>query len=183
MSPREDEAAGGVTLTTRSDGCILVASAMSGNEQRDKVSLLLGLPLPTEPGPITAAGERRAIWLSPHSWLVRCLPEDEEHLVNEINGVAPNRQMRAARYGDYLCWFALAGTASERVLHGGGFISLERDGLPVGHAKRTLVAGLPTVVVRTEPSEWSLAVEQSYRRYFESWFSAAARAVSILDGR
>jgi heterotetrameric sarcosine oxidase gamma subunit len=77
-------------------------------------------------------------------------------------------------FTDALCWFELSGDGALDLLTEGSFISLERGGLPVGRAKRTLIAQIAAVVVRRSESVWQVAVERSRSKYFVDWLSAAA---------
>jgi heterotetrameric sarcosine oxidase gamma subunit len=59
------------------------------------------------------------------------------------------------------------------MLSQGGFISLERTGLPIGHMKRTLFADVPVLIWRRALSNWSLAIERSRAGYLAEWFRKA----------
>ena len=65
----------------------------------------------------------------------------------------------------------MSGAASIDLLTESSFISLERGGLPVGHAKRTLIAQIAAVIVHESENTWMIAVERSRARYFADWLS------------
>ena len=68
----------------------------------------------------------------------------------------------------------MSGAATLDLLTEGTFLSLERGGLLVGYAKRTLIAQVSAVIVHERECVWFLAVERSCARYFADWLTAAA---------
>jgi heterotetrameric sarcosine oxidase gamma subunit len=163
------------TLTELSDtGCVLFTMASHSDEAVHSVSNAAGVELPVGPGEIKTAVGRAALWLSPRSWLIQCRIEDEPLLVTGLNTVFPDELAHAVPFTDALCWLELSGEAALDLLTEGSFISLERGGLPVGHAKRTLIAQIAAVVVRQSESVWQVAVERSRSKYFVDWLSASA---------
>jgi heterotetrameric sarcosine oxidase gamma subunit len=165
-----------VFLRERSDiGCILLTTAVDSATIASSASQAAGLELPLTPGPINTAPPRKAIWLSPRSWLIHCPIEEENDLVTHLNAAFPNKLAHAALFTDYLCWIELSGPPALDLLTEGTFLSLDRGGLPVGHAKRTLIAQIPAVIVHERESVWLLAVERSRARYFADWLTAAVR--------
>jgi len=155
-------------------GCVLFTVASHSAEAVHSASNAAGVELPVGPGEIKTAVGRAALWLSPRSWLIQCRIEDEPLLVTGLNAVFPDKLAHAVPFTDALCWFELSGEAALDLLTEGSFISLERGGLPVGHAKRTLIAQIAAVVVRQSENAWQVAVERSRSKYFVDWLSAAA---------
>lgn len=155
-------------------GCILLTTAADSADIAASASQAAGLELPVIPGMINAALRRKAIWLSPRSWLIHCRVEEEDELLAHLNAAFPDKLAHAAAFTDYLCWLELSGAAALDLLTEGTFLSLERGGLPVGHAKRTLIAQVSAVVVHESESVWLAAVERSRARYFADWLIAAA---------
>lgn len=170
------------TLTERADiGCVLLTSAVAASDVVESAAKVLGVEPPVAPGAVASAAARSApgrlaLWLSPRSWLIQCGAEEDEGLVARLNAAFPNALAHAAPLTDALCWFELSGPASLALLTEGGFVSLERQGLPVGHAKRTLIAQIAVVVVRESETGWLLGVERSRARYFVEWLGQAAGA-------
>jgi|TARA_B110000238_G_C16006606_1_gene386938 sarcosine oxidase gamma subunit len=176
-------------------GCVRCTIAVGFNEISPTLSQQLHINLPSKPGRVVVANGRHLIWLSPRSWLIlfslnkveldnSCLNEyslnesslnessldKEKKLLESINAAFPDRSVLASAYSDYLCWFSLNGDKAKTVLHQGGFISLAPEGIPVGHAKRTLIAGIPAVIYRTSITEWNLGIERSHASYLQTWF-------------
>jgi heterotetrameric sarcosine oxidase gamma subunit len=165
----------GAILQGRADiGCVLLTAAARSAEVISSAILTSVVELPLAPGAIKAREGRAAVWLSPRSWLIQCGIEEEMGLVAGLNQAFPDKRAHAVPFTDSLCWLELSGRAGIDLLTEGGFVSLERDGLPVGHAKRTLIAQTAVVVVRESERSWLLAVERSRARYFVEWLSAAA---------
>jgi len=162
-------------LLERADiGCVLLTAAVDGAAVIVAGSAAAGVDLPSVAGLITRADGRTAMWLSPKSWLIRCDVEEERGLVGRIRKAFPDHLCHATVFTDALCWFELSGPGSLELLTEGSPISLERNGLPVGGAKRTLVAQVAAIVVRERENGWLIAVERSRSRYFANWLSAAA---------
>ena len=162
-------------LRERADiGCVILTASVDSADITASASLAAGVDLPLTPGMIKTAPGRKAIWLSPRSWLIHCNIEQEFELVTRLNAAFPERLVHAAAFTDYLAWFELSGSAALDLLTEGTFLSLERAGLPVGHAKRTLLAQIAAVVVHESESVWLIAVERSRARYFADWLIAAA---------
>jgi heterotetrameric sarcosine oxidase gamma subunit len=105
-----------------------------------------GVDLPLVSGMTNTGPRRVAIWLTPRSWLLLCGIEEERPLVARLNGTFPEKLAHAVGYTDCLCWFELSGMASLDLLTEGTFLSLERGGLPIGHAKRTPIAQIAAIV-------------------------------------
>ncbi|MDP3139674.1 MAG: sarcosine oxidase subunit gamma family protein [Burkholderiaceae bacterium] len=163
-------------LVDRSDlGCVLVSCAVNAPEVAPACSEALGLDLPLEPGQTSQGGGAVALWLTPRSWLVQCAIEDEGQLADAVNRAFADRTASAALYSDALAWLELQGPGAWDLLTEGAFVSLEQDGLAVAHAKRTLVAGIPAVVLRSGDTQWLLGVERSRARYFVERLGAVAR--------
>jgi heterotetrameric sarcosine oxidase gamma subunit len=165
------------TLRERADiGCVLLTAAVRSADIPNSASAAAGVELPLVPGVIKASVGREALWLSPRSWLIRCRSEEELDLVLHLNATFPDKLAHAAAFTDALCWFELSGAGAFDLLTEGAFVSLERGGLPVGHAKRTLIAQIAAIVVREGKSVWLVAVERSRARYFVDWLSAASES-------
>ena len=163
------------TLRERADiGCVLLTSAVHGDETVNSAIRACGVEIPLVPGAVQTAAGRAALWLSPRSWLIQCGVEEEAQLVARLNAAFPDALARAVSLTDALCWFELSGPGSLALLTEGGFVSLERDGLPVGHAKRTLIAQVAAVVSRESQVSWLIGVERSRARYFVEWLRDAS---------
>jgi heterotetrameric sarcosine oxidase gamma subunit len=171
----------GTVLRERSDlGCVLLTLAADTLELAATASAACGLALPAGPGAIAkgsgAANSRRALWLTPRSWLIHCGLEDESDLIERVGAAFPDKLAHAVSFTDALCWLELAGSAASDLLTEGGFVSLERGGVPVGHAKRTLIAQVAVVLVHQGADSWLLGLERSRAPYFFVWLSSAANA-------
>lgn len=164
-----------VSLRDRADiGCVLVTAAVDGTSVLSALNAAAHVELPSVPGMMGKGGERVALWLSPRSWMVHCRCTEEEALVAEINAAFPDKLVHAVRFGDAIAWLELCGSGVRDLLVEGGFVSLERDGLAVGRAKRTLIAQIAAVVARESESVWLVGVERSRAAYFARWLSVAA---------
>lgn len=160
-------ATGAVVLSERADiGCVLLNATTDPARFYDPAGVLTGVELPRAPGAVGRSGHRQAIWLTPRSWLVLCELEAEEVLVTRINAAFTDKSLHAAHFADYLCWLELSGPRSHAVLRDSSFISLDRAGLSLHHAKRTLVAGIAAIVVSTGVDAYLIGVERSRARYF-----------------
>ena len=156
----------GVSLRERADiGCVLLTGVETG------ISTALGVDLPAAPGETKAREGRTALWLSPRSWLIQCRVDEEPALAERLNAAFPNKWAHAVPFTDALCWLDIFGVESRECLTEGGFLSLEQGGLPVGHAKRTLIAGVSVIVVHERESVWIVGVERSRARYFADWLN------------
>jgi heterotetrameric sarcosine oxidase gamma subunit len=165
-------------LRERADiGCVLLSTAVDSADIAVTASHVAGVDIPLTPGAIKTSPHRKAIWLSPRSWLIHCNIEEEQELVTHLNAAFQERLVHAAAFTDYLVWFELSGSAGLDLLTEGTFLSLERAGLPVGHAKRTLIAQIAAVVVHESESVWLIAVERSRARYFADWLIAAVSSL------
>jgi sarcosine oxidase subunit gamma len=172
------------TLTELSDaGCALFTAVSLIDDRVRVANEVVGVALPIDAGKIQFAASRMALWLSPRRWLIRCHVDEEASLVAALNEAFPDKLAHAVPFTDALCWFELAGEAAAELLTEGSFISLERGGLPVGHAKRTLVAQIPAVLIRQSEDIWQVAVERSRAAYFADWLRSAADATEPEQSR
>lgn len=153
-------------------GAVLCSVSINRPDPTSDLSKVVGIELPTQPGKVTLRYRHWAIWLSPCSWLLVCPEENERKLAMSINAAFMDRHIFASAYADHLCWLMLDGTVAEDMLRQGGFISLSVCGLPAGHAKRTLLAGIPVIVFRIKETCWALMIERSRVHYFVDWLRA-----------
>jgi heterotetrameric sarcosine oxidase gamma subunit len=161
-------------MVERTDiGCLLINSAVDSSVVATALGVAAGLTFPFKADDVVDAQPRRVLWLTPRSWLVHCRIEEEQMLAKRINDAFPDKRAHAALYTDYLCWFDLQGPQAFTLLTEGGFVSLERDGLGVGHAKRTSIAGVAAVIVHELPQDWLIGVERCKAMYFANWLRAA----------
>jgi heterotetrameric sarcosine oxidase gamma subunit len=164
-------------LRERADiGCVLLTAAVPTANIVTSASAAARVGLPLVPGLIKRGRWCAALWLSPRSWLIHCGFDEEIDLVARLNALFPDKSAHAAAFTDALSWFEISLSGALDLLTEGGFVSLERDGLPVGHAKRTLIAQVAVVILRVSENAWLLAVERSRARYFADWLIAAAEA-------
>jgi heterotetrameric sarcosine oxidase gamma subunit len=164
----------GLEVIERGDmGCVLCTAAVDASYVLARISSALEVDLPAESGLVAHGGERSAIWLSPRSWLILCPLDEEWDLAASINQAFSDRRVLASVFADYLCWIELSGKAVEDTLRQGGFISLASGGLPEGHAKRTMIAGISIIVHRNTATDWTLGVERSRAQYFTDWLLSA----------
>lgn len=158
-------------------GWLLCVAAPAAMTSLDPLAAALGVAVPTKSGAVTTTGERSAYWLSPTSWLIQIAPGDEDATLAAVLAAYPDRLVHAARFSDALHWLSLSGAGAEDLLKQGGFISLEPGGLPIGGAKRTLVAGIAAILHRHGASEWSLGIEQSRAAFIREWIAAAEQGL------
>jgi heterotetrameric sarcosine oxidase gamma subunit len=156
----------GTTLTERADiGCMLLTAATDAGDILEAAGASAGVELPAAPGRIEIGGGRLALWLSPRSWLVLCEANDEESLARKIQAAFSDRRLSAALFSDYLCWLDLSGKHALGCLQGSAFVSLDREGLQLRHAKRTLIADINSVIIREREEGYLLGVERSRAHY------------------
>lgn len=156
----------------RSDiGAVLVTVTRPSAAFAKKLSKALGCDLPSIHGEMTKVDSKHAIWLTPRSWILICAPDTEADLVAAVTKAFPGHEAHASRFTDALGWLTLEGASVDALLRQGGFISLQSEGLPVGQAKRTLLAGIPAVILRDTETQWTIGVERSRARYFADWLS------------
>lgn len=154
-------------LVERADmACVLLTVAVENAETVAAASRAIGFELPTVAGPVRYSEQHIAVWLTPRSWLVLSDVVSEAELVSRVNAASRDGTLHASRFTDYLCWLELSGPHALDLLTRLSFVSLERGGLAVGSAKRTLVAGIPAVIVHKPGQVWWLGVERSRARYF-----------------
>jgi heterotetrameric sarcosine oxidase gamma subunit len=167
----------GTALRERTDNsCVLLTAAVNAADVVTSATAVARVELPLAPGAIKRGSGRTALWLSPRSWLIHCKIEEEMDLVADLNACFPEKLAHAVPFTDALCWFEISLSGALDLLTEGGFVSLERGGLPVGHAKRTLIAQVAVVILRESESVWLVGVERSRARYFADWLIAAAGA-------
>jgi heterotetrameric sarcosine oxidase gamma subunit len=97
-------------------------------------------------------------------------------LVARLNAAFAEKLAHATPFTDALCWFEISLSGALDLLTEGGFVSLDRGGLPIGHAKRTLIAQAVVVIFRESENVWLVAVDRSRARYFADWLIAASEA-------
>jgi heterotetrameric sarcosine oxidase gamma subunit len=172
--------ASSTTLTERSDiGCISLNCAIEMDAAVARLEEVIGMALPRAAGATAHIEHKTALWLTPRSWLIQCRVDHEFQLAALINTAFEDKSIHAALFTDYLCWMELRGPRAWELLADGGFISLELDGLPSGNAKRTLLAGIPVIIVRDSSDGWTIGIERSRARYFVDWLREAAAACEL----
>jgi heterotetrameric sarcosine oxidase gamma subunit len=170
----------GASLRERADiGCVLVTAAINADEVLARARKAVEIHLPTAAGAIQTEG-RRALWLSPRSWLVLSTVAEERNLCDAIDAAFPDQLLYAAPFTDALCWLEVTGAQSLALLSQMAFVSLERGGLPVSHAKRTLLAGIPVIVIHERECSWLIGVERSRARYVTDCLIASVRDCTTI---
>jgi heterotetrameric sarcosine oxidase gamma subunit len=163
----------GTSLAERADiGGIWVTCAAHAAMVLAPLEAALGHELPRESGAMVRAGECAAIWMSPRAWLLRCPPAAETEVVALVAAAFPDRLAHASAFTDFLCWLSLDGDNAVDLLKQGGFLSLAKAGLRAGHAKRTLIAGIPTILCHESHAHWLVGVERSRAAYFHGWLTS-----------
>ena len=163
----------GVVVRARAEvGCVLLTAAVDSAQVSSAASAAVGLELPSAPGRICHGGGRRALWLSPRSWLVHCAVAEEVELVRSVNGCFVDKSLHAVRFTDALCWLEVSGSGAVELLSEGGFLSLEPAGLAIGYAKRTMLAQMAVILMRESESVWLVAIERSRAPGFMDWLRA-----------
>jgi heterotetrameric sarcosine oxidase gamma subunit len=163
-------------LLERADiGCVLVNSTRDALTAVADVRAAVGLGFPHDAGAITEDSLCRILWLTPRSWLIQCSVDQEAMLTRRINAAYPDKSVHAVLFGDSLCWLELCGPDALDLLSEGGFLSLEPGGLAVGHAKRTVLAGVAVVLLRERAETWLIGVERSRAVYGANWLRARLR--------
>jgi heterotetrameric sarcosine oxidase gamma subunit len=163
----------GISLAERADiGGIWVTSATDAAMVLASLKVALGHELPRESGAMVRAGECAAIWMSPRAWLLRCPPAAEAEMIDRVAAAFPDRLAHASAFTDFLCWYSLDGDSAADFLKQGGFLSLAKAGLRAGHAKRTLIAGIPAILCHESHAHWLVGVERSRAAYFHGWLTS-----------
>lgn len=162
----------GISLAEHADiGCVWVTCATDAAAVLAPLEAALGYDLPRESGAMIRTGECAAVWMNPRAWLLRCPATAEDETVARVAAAFPDRLAHASAFTDFLCWFSLEGDGAEDLLKQGGFLSLAISGLSAGHAKRTLIAGIPAILCHEDPSHWLVGVERSRATYFHGWLT------------
>jgi heterotetrameric sarcosine oxidase gamma subunit len=161
-------------LTERADiGCLLVNSAVESTVVASTLAIVAGFAFPLTAGAIVDAHPHRVLWLTPRSWLVHCSIDQELVVATRINNAFLDKSVHASLFTDHLCWFELCGPRSRGLLLEGGFVSLEREGLGCGFAKRTILGGVAAVVLHEREQVWLLGIERSRAIYISDWLRRA----------
>lgn len=159
-----------VAVSRRGDiGCLRIGIADDEEAVVSVLERLLDVGLPRRAGAVDVSARRRGMWLAPRAWLVHCELEREHGLATAVCARFADGRASALLYSDCLTWFELEGADAQTLLHSGGFISFEADGLPIGHCKRTILMGVTAVVYRTGRANWLVGVDRSRERYFTKW--------------
>ena len=168
----------GIKLSERSDiGAVLVTTTMPGKDVAVTVGSALGCTLPLAHGKTTEENEKRAIWLSPRSWIILCTPAAESVLINAVTQTFPDYSVHVSRFSDALGWISLEGESAENLIRQGSFVTFDPAGLASEHAKRTLLAGIPAVILRETDTLWTIGVERSRTRFLVDWLSGLTQSV------
>lgn len=171
-------------LIERSDlGCLLCSAAVEPAAHLAAIEAAAGVKFPMGPGPVASRGLRRAVWMSPRSWLLLCPLGDEDEILWSFTDSFADRGIHASRYSDQLCWLELVGQESEDLLRTAGFLSLDADDPVVGSARRGRLAGVAALVFREEEVRWLLGIERSYAGYMVEWLAATVRQKDSIGGR
>jgi heterotetrameric sarcosine oxidase gamma subunit len=162
-----------VSLAEHADiGCVWLTCATDAAAILAPLVAALGYDLPREGGAMIRTGECTAIWMNPRAWLLRCPPAAETETVALVAAAFPDRLVHASAFTDFLCWFSLKGDSAVDFLKQGGFLSLAQNGLRAGHAKRTMIAGIPAILCHEDPSHWLVGVERSRAAYLHGWLTS-----------
>lgn len=171
-------------LIERADiGCVYCTASLDPEPYLGEIAVIAGPPPPTAPGRVTASGRRRAIWVTPRSWLLLCPLADEEELIEAFAGAFTEHTIHACRYSDQLCWLELVGADAENLLRAGSFLSLDGHGQAPGTVRRGQLAAVTVIIHRQGEICWLLGVERSNAHYLVDWLISSARQKLLIGGR
>ncbi len=136
-----------------------------------RVAEALGLPLP-EANRVSAAGGRRAIWLSPDEWLVVAADGEERSLValleDAVAGEGSVVDLSANRTG-----LRLAGPTAREVLATCCSLDLHPRVFGPGQCAQTLIQKAGVLIEQRADDDYLLLVRPSFAAYVAEW---------LLDG-
>jgi len=136
----------------------------------------LGAPLP-EAGAVTAAGERRVLWLGPDEWLVLGPPDSEAATLEALAGAVGDEGAAVDLTSNRVA-LEIAGTDARDVLATCCHLDLHPRAFGPGRCAGTLLGTAQVVVEQTtgEPA-FVLLVRPSFLAYVVDWLVAGARSV------
>jgi len=135
----------------------------------------LGLPLPTEPNTVAAAGGRAVLWLGPDEWLVVGPDGDADALVGLLDGARCAVDVSANR-----TTVEVSGRSARDLLEKGVALDLHPRAFGAGNCASTLLARTQVVLWQTsdEPA-YRLLVRGSFAGYLAGWLVDAAREYAV----
>lgn len=157
-------------------GAVLCTAVGPNAKLARQLEKVLGVGVPLSSSTVVEGQKLRVLWLSPKSWIVLCTSEMENELVETISAAFSDHAVLASRFSDALCWLSLEGVAAEDLLRQGSFLSFSAEGIRVGYGKRTLVAGIPALILREADTCWTVGVERSRASYFFDWLSGLTKS-------
>ena len=81
-------------------------------------------------------------------------------------------------YSNALGWITLGGEMAESLVQQGSFLTPKYDGIKVGSAKRTLVAGIPAIILCEKAIIWTISIERGRARSFIHWLTSMTQNFS-----
>jgi sarcosine oxidase subunit gamma len=142
----------------------------------DAVGLVLGLPLPVEPGTVVRAGELTALWLGPDEWLLVGPPGGQQGLESRIRQAAGDEPVSVIDVSAQRTTLLVAGPRARDVLAHGCSLDLHPRVFGPGRCVQTNLGRTQVVLVaRHDPGAgfWVL-VRSSFAGYLTDWLLDAA---------
>jgi sarcosine oxidase, subunit gamma len=140
------------------------------------VGLVLGVPLPLEPGTSARCGDLTVLWLGPDEWLVVGPAGTERDLEARLRAAVGEEPASVVDVSAHRTTLAVSGPRAGELLAHGCSIDLHPRSFGGGRCAQTLLARAPIVLVDRsdgEPAFWVL-VRSSFASYLAEWLLDAA---------
>ena len=133
-----------------------------------RVVAVLGAPLPTACGEVTAAGSRHALWLGPDEWLV-VTTTDAVALADQLAAAVGDEPGVAIDVSANRTVLELSGSRARAVLEKGCPVDLHPRAFGPGRAVSTTLARVPVLLWQTGESSYQLLPRSSFADYVARW--------------
>ncbi|MEM7189259.1 MAG: sarcosine oxidase subunit gamma family protein [Pseudomonadota bacterium] len=124
----------------------------------------------------TAAGQARAVWMSPDELLL--LLADAPAAVDGLSAQMAGHYAMALDVSDTRVVFRLTGALVGEVLAKGAPCDCSDRGFPPGTARRTHLGGLAVAIWRIDAETWEIACFRSFAHHLKAWLEQTAIAGS-----
>lgn len=154
-------------------GQITLRGNLGNKSMANAVETVTGLGVPAQLG-VEAAGDTRAVWMSPDELLLICAKDAAADAVVRADKALARSHHLALDVSDTRAVLRLTGALVGEVLAKGVPCDCSDKGFPVGRARRTHLGGLAVGIWRLDAESWEIVCFRSYAHHLRAWLEQAA---------
>ena len=140
----------------------------------NSVTEAISVSLPQAPCTSTGSDELSCLWLNPKEWLLITSEDEENNLVEQLEGCTADYNALVTLNTDSRCGIRIKGEMAEQLLSKGCTLDFHLSGFPVGKCTITRFNSLPVILLREAESRFCFYIDRTLVEHAWHWLADAA---------